>query len=119
LKAAVVGERIEELSDMSQSKDVDVTPTQDERLRMMEHYRWLSERLLTGWRYDPANSNEKKTRWQIKPWSGLDNPPQAVIDEATAKGERVNEKTKDERIVRLVIGLMKLGRLKVRAKNPH
>jgi TrkA-N domain len=114
LKAAVVGERIEGLSNVAGTQEVCLAPTQDQQLRMMEHYRWLSERLLTGWRYDAVNNDDKKTRWQIKSWDGLDNPPQAVIDKARAKGKEVNEKTKDERIVKLLIGLMKSGRLKVK-----
>jgi hypothetical protein len=118
LKAAAVGERIEDLSDMSKPlPNINVPPALDESLRMMEHYRWVSERLIAGWRYDSVRSNIKKTRWQITPWDGLENPPQAVVDKAAADGKELNEKLKDERIVKMVIGLIKSGLLKVRDRQ--
>ena len=113
LKAAALGLRITGYTTKptAQAPEPVVSPELDEKLRMMEHYRWVAERLLAGWRYAEQRSDLRKTRWQITPWSQLDSPPQCVLDEAAAKGKIINEKMKDELIVRMLIALIQLGLL--------
>lgn len=95
-----------------------ITPDLEERLRMMEHYRWVAERLLTGWQYDEERSSVRKTRWQITPWSSLDNPPSKAIAVAKERGKSLNEKLKDELIVRMIVGLIRVGLLQAESL-PH
>ncbi|MDX1927723.1 MAG: NAD(P)-binding protein [Pirellulaceae bacterium] len=119
LKAAAVGQYIEHLGNMAgESPQFSVPPLLDERIRMMEHYRWVSERLIAGWRYDTQRNDIKKTRWQITPWERLDSPPQAEIQKTAAKAGILQEKLKDERIVKMVLGLIRSGRLKVKSIDP-
>ncbi len=109
LKAGVLGRRIVGLAANPTREDLRVNEGQLEILRRMEHYRWVSERLLAGWRYDERRSDLAKTRWQLTPWNGLETPPKSVVAEAKAKSKTLNEKKKDDRIVRLVVGLILLG----------
>jgi hypothetical protein len=93
--------------------EFEVPPALDERLRMMEHYRWVSERLISGWRYGIDRNDVKKTRWQITPWNSLDCPPPSASQQIAAVEKSFDEKQKDDRIVKMLIGLMKSGRLKL------
>lgn len=113
LKAAALGLRITGYTTKPTDslKDIKIKPELDEQLRSMEHYRWVAERLLAGWRYHEERSDIRKTRWQITSWSGLDSPPQSYIKEKRDKGQTVNEKNKDQVIVRLLIGLVQMGLL--------
>ena len=56
-----------------------------EVLAEMEHYRWLSERLLAGWRYGLVKDNANMLRPSIQPWATL---PQ---DERDKDGSQVKE----------------------------
>ena len=114
LKAGVLGRRIAGLAIDPTREALSVNKDQLEILRRMEHYRWVSERLLAGWRYDEERSDLAKTRWQITSWNGLETPPRSVVDDAKAKGKTLKEKKKDDRIVRLVVGLIMLGRLETK-----
>jgi hypothetical protein len=113
LKAASLGLRITGYSTVPLSSQVvlSVTPDLDRRLRMMEHYRWVSERLLAGWRYDEERSDTRKTRWQIRPWHFLQVPP----NEDTGNIKQESEKLKDEMIVRLLYSLLAIGLLRTRS----
>lgn len=116
LKVAALGLRItgyttKPTKPTGAKRAIAISPELDEQLRTMEHYRWVAERLLGGWRYDEERSDVQKTRWQITPWSGLDSPPQRYIEEKRAKGQAVDEKNKDEVIVRMLIGLVQIGLL--------
>ena len=111
LKAAALGMRITGYTTKpaAQAPELGISPEVDEQLRKMEHYRWVAERLLAGWRYAEQRSDLRKTRWQITPWSQLDSPPQSVWDEAAAEGSKLNEKMKDEVIVRLLGSVVSIG----------
>lgn len=112
LKAAALGLRIigYTTKPADSMTELAVSDELDEQLRKMEHYRWVAERLLAGWRYAEDRSDLRKTRWQITFWSGLDSPPQNVLEEA--KGKPINEKLKDAVIVRLLIATLVNGNLK-------
>ncbi|MDX1966647.1 MAG: NAD(P)-binding protein [Planctomycetaceae bacterium] len=45
-----------------------------ELMTEIEHNRWMSERLLDGWRWGPTKSNDRKERPQIIPWATLSEP---------------------------------------------
>jgi len=45
-----------------------------ELMTQIEHNRWMSERLLDGWRWGPAKDDERKERPQIIPWGTLSEP---------------------------------------------
>jgi hypothetical protein len=82
----------------------------EEKLLSMEHYRWVSERLINGWRYDNQKpDNTAKTRWQITPWDDLDPTLHGVI---TKDGKPRNEKLKDKAIVDLLMVLLRSGKLR-------
>lgn len=113
LKASVLGLRIVDYRSLpSALLDIRVSPDTEESLRKMEHYRWLAERLLAGWRYAENRSNTGKTRWQITPWSGLESPPETIRQVAKEEGRTINEQMKDELTVRLIIGLIRIGLLR-------
>jgi hypothetical protein len=82
---------------------------------MMEHYRWVSERLLAGWRYDEERSDTRKTRWQIRPWHFLQVPPNEDTGNIKQDGKMESEKLKDEMIVRLLYSLLAIGLLRTRS----
>lgn len=42
-----------------------------ETLAKMEHDRWMAERLLDGWRFEPVYSDERLERPQLIPWEDL------------------------------------------------
>ena len=111
LKAAALGRRIMGLATLGERAPVSVpvSPELDEKLRKMEHYRWVAERLITGWKYDHINDKPRKTRWQITPWDALDHPPASVN---STKG---SEKAKDEKIVQFLLGLIESGILQTTA----
>ncbi len=113
LKAAALGLRITGYTTKptGAKRAITISPELDEQLRTMEHYRWVAERLLGGWRYAEERSDVQKTRWQITSWSGLDSPPQSYIEEKRAKDQTVDEKSKDEVIVRMLIALVVIGLL--------
>jgi hypothetical protein len=113
LKAATLGLRITGYTAQptGEKRAIPISPELDEQLRTMEHCRWVAERLLAGWRYDEERSDIRKTRWQITSWSGLDSPPQSYIEQKRAKGQTVDEKSKDEVIVRMLIALAAMGLL--------
>ncbi|MBL8890932.1 MAG: NAD-binding protein [Planctomycetaceae bacterium] len=115
LKVAQLGLRITGYSTKPSTTPtaIVITPELEERLRMMEHYRWVAERLLTGWRFDEDNSEVNRTRWQIAPWSELDQPSASYLAEQKAKGKVVNEKIKDAKIVKLLLAAIHLGLLTV------
>jgi hypothetical protein len=115
LKAAVLGWRIVGYTTGPQSSPnhLSIPPAVDSELRKMEHYRWVAERLLAGWRHASTRDNTRKTRWQICPWDALESPPPAVQNQARETGKVINEKMKDELIVRLVIVFIELGLLQV------
>jgi voltage-gated potassium channel Kch len=115
LKVALLGLRITGYTDQpcESAAAFALTPDLEEKLRMMEHYRWVAERLLTGWKFDEGNSDENRTRWQIAPWSVLDHPSDSYLKEQQKKGNVVNEKTKDARIVKLLLAAIHLGLLTV------
>jgi hypothetical protein len=117
LKAASLGLRITGYSTVPLSSQVvlSVTPDLDRRLRMMEHYRWVSERLLAGWRYDEERSDTRKTRWQIRPWHFLQVPPNEDTGNIKQDGKMESEKLKDEMIVRLLYSLLAIGLLRTRS----
>lgn len=114
LKAAALGCRIEGLASENQRVPVklDFPPDLDESLRKMEHYRWVSERLIAGWSYASQNDPTRKTRWQITSWKGLESPPPDLVTSGK------NEQAKDERIVQLLLGLIESGILATTAINP-
>ncbi|MBX3419830.1 MAG: NAD-binding protein [Pirellulaceae bacterium] len=127
LKAAALGHKITGYSTTPKTSNpnashsgisaqpISISSALDENLRQMEHYRWVAERLLTGWHYAENGNKERKTRWQITPWSQLDTPPKSYIDEQTRAGNTVNEKAKDAVIVKLVVALLKLNLLESNA----
>jgi hypothetical protein len=116
LKAASLGLRITGYSTVPLSSQVvlSVTSELDRSLRMMEHYRWVSERLLAGWRYDDQRSDSRKTRWQIRPWHLLQVPPEEDTDNVRQDGKTRSEKLKDEMIVRLLYSFLAIGLLRTR-----
>ncbi len=114
LKAAAVGYSIVDVSNSEERTPISITADLEERLRRMEHYRWVAERLIGGWKYDPERVDREKKRWQITSWDGLANPPAAEIERAAKKNKPLNEKMKDEKIVKLVLELIKIGRLQVK-----
>lgn len=116
LKAASLGLRITGYSLVPLNSQVvlSVTPDLDRRLRMMEHYRWVSERLLAGWRYGEERSNPRKIRWQIRPWYLLQVPPDEDTGNKSQDRNIPNEKLKDEMIVRLLYSFLTVGLLRTR-----
>ncbi len=114
LKVAELGYRIVGYTNTpSRPASLQLSETLCRRLLEMEHCRWVSERLLSGWRYDVQRSSVRRTRWQITPWSKLDQPPAQAIEEAKHSGMTINEKVKDEYVVGLVIELIRAGCLMV------
>lgn len=85
---------------------IDLAPMHEPLCRM-EHYRWVAERLLSGWSYNEVSDDETKTRWQIRPWEGLESPPNHVVAKAEREGKKLDEKNKDARIIQLVACLIK------------
>ncbi len=86
IKLAVSGLRIPRPGDTTHDAD-DATPAHEVfnltdsgelRIAKMEHNRWMSERLMTGWRWGPQppngdeQANRRKTRHQIVPNECLD-----------------------------------------------
>lgn len=80
----------------------------EETLLKMEHYRWVAERLLTGWTFVDSPDRSNKRRWQITPWGELRSPP-AGYGKTGAE-----EQEKDRRIVQLLTFLISTGQLATR-----
>ncbi len=72
-------------------------------LARMEHNRWITEKLLTGWRYDHVRNNDQRKHPDLVPWESLsdasrdrdrsqvsvlfrvlNDPPYAIIRKATS-----------------------------------
>jgi len=106
VKAAALGFRIEGLSSACERKRVTVRCSAElhESLRRMEHYRWVSERLIGGWQFSETNDNRLRTRWQITPWDCLKHPPTGASSE--------DQQQKDEKTIQLLLGLIESGVLK-------
>jgi hypothetical protein len=51
-----------------------LTPTEVERLAIIEHDRWAADRSLDGWRYAPVRDNQRKHHPQLVPYSDLSEP---------------------------------------------
>ncbi|MFN9049331.1 MAG: NAD-binding protein [Planctomyces sp.] len=81
---------------------------QDETLLKMEHYRWVAERLLTGWTFVDSPDRSNKRRWQITPWEQLQRPPEGYGKTGA------QEQEKDRRIVQLLKFLISTGQLATR-----
>ncbi|QDU95838.1 potassium transporter peripheral membrane component [Lignipirellula cremea] len=58
-----------------------------EMIAETEHNRWMAERLLDGWRFNPDDQGKKKHRQTLVPWNHL--------DELDLPDETSREKTKD------------------------
>lgn len=115
LKAAALGFRIEGVSGDVDATSSSLSPGTElsTRIRVMEHNRWTAERLISGWRYAPENSNDRKTRWQITAWEHLSPEEHGVIVvNNPQKGLPTDERTKDQKIVSLLVGLLQSGKLK-------
>lgn len=112
VKAAALGFRIEGLALPHERRPVTVpcSHTLHESLRKMEHYRWVSERLIGGWQFGDRNDNRRRTRWQITPWERLKHPPTG--------GSQEDQQQKDEKIINLLLGLIESGILKTSQINP-
>jgi len=67
----------------------------EEELARVEHYRWMTWRLLTGWTYGSPRDNAKKLHPDIVPYEALAPPTQ----------------DKDKVIIRAIPELLKKGRL--------
>ncbi|HVW39826.1 MAG TPA: RyR domain-containing protein [Amycolatopsis sp.] len=46
-------------------------PDEVERLALVEHERWMTERMADGWRYGPVRDNEAKRHPDLRPWPDL------------------------------------------------
>ncbi|MCA9038403.1 MAG: NAD-binding protein, partial [Planctomycetaceae bacterium] len=115
LKAAALGYRIEGVAeDIAEGSSLSpLDESTSEKIRIMEHNRWTAERLISGWRYDKTNSKLRKTRWQITPWEHLSPELHGANPESTPEaGPATDERTKDQKIVSLLIGLLHSGKLK-------
>ncbi len=81
LKLAALGHRLEQGSNSRAApKDFDsIDPSQLQLLAEMEHYRWVAERLLAGWRFTPEgktneetqHNKQRKLNHNLVPWSKL------------------------------------------------
>lgn len=114
LKAALFGLRITGCNLHPKPDRLGIFPVSDERfqqLAKMEHYRWVSERLIAGWRYSAERDDIAKTRWQICTWEDLAAPPEEAVLAAEKADKRLNEQQKDENIVNLIVMLIDLGLL--------
>jgi hypothetical protein len=80
----------------------------EETLLKMEHYRWVAERLLTGWTFVDSPDRSNKRRWQITPWEQLQRPPEGYGKTGA------QEQEKDRRIVQLLKFLISTGQLATR-----
>ncbi|MFH1676827.1 MAG: RyR domain-containing protein [bacterium] len=67
-----------ELVEGSEIMPADLSIDQVETLASMEHARWISERLLSGWMYGEKKDFEKKTDPSIIPWSELTDEIQEI-----------------------------------------
>ena len=55
----------------------EVTDSHADLLSEIEHNRWVSERLLAGWRYGPTRDNQRRLRPSVQPWGSL---PEKEVD---------------------------------------
>jgi len=85
----------------------------DETLLKMEHYRWVAERLLSGWVFADSPDRTNRRRWQITPWEQLRRPPEGYGKTGA------EEQDKDRRIVQLLTFLISTGQLATRPLTEH
>lgn len=117
LKAAALGCQITGVAKKKQMQPtaLKIDAALEKKLREMEHYRWVAERLIAGWRYFPENSGPRKTRWQITAWDHLKPQLHGLKPKVGEDGkiqEPKDEQFKDQQIVALLIGLLLSGKLK-------
>jgi class 3 adenylate cyclase len=56
------------------ASEINLSPQQVEELSIIEHDRWMNDRLRHGWSYGPMRDNARKLHPQLVPWDQLSEP---------------------------------------------
>lgn len=101
VKMAILNRRILGVNESGTLKptELQVTPEQYQALLAMEHYRWVSERLLGGWRYHPNKGDRPRNPGKLHP----ELIPFSSLSESAQKKDQVS--------VDLLLGLCRSGKL--------
>jgi hypothetical protein len=87
------------------------SPDEVERLAMMEHERWMEERLREGWTYAPGHKDlRKKTTPYLVPWEEL--------DEATRELDRAPVRQLPSLLATVDLQIVRVGKMATPADTP-